>query len=105
MFGHPQGVLGRWGAIIMAHTNADCGAWIAELLEIQPNDSRLEIGFGPGVMIRHLSECAPMDRVVGVDPLPEMLNEARPERHLHHERSRRPAARLGGELAIRRECL
>jgi len=41
MFGRPQGVLGRLGGIIMARTNEDCGAWVIDLLEIQPDDSVL----------------------------------------------------------------
>jgi hypothetical protein len=35
-FGRPQGVLGRLGGVIMARTNADFGAWVADLLEIEP---------------------------------------------------------------------
>ena len=38
----------------MAQLNEDAGAWAVELLEIEPNDSVLEIGFGPGVVMRHL---------------------------------------------------
>src|SRR4051794_38586950 len=58
MFGCPRGVPGRLGGIIMAHTNADCGAWVTELLEIGPCDSVLEVGFGPGVIIQRLSNLA-----------------------------------------------
>ena len=47
-FGRPQGVLGRLDGIIMARMNADCGAWVSDLLEVAPNDSVLEVGFGPG---------------------------------------------------------
>jgi hypothetical protein len=32
-FGRPQGILGRLGGIIMARTNAGCGAWVTDLLE------------------------------------------------------------------------
>jgi len=34
MFDRPRGVLGRWGGIIMARMNEDCGFWVADLLEI-----------------------------------------------------------------------
>jgi hypothetical protein len=67
MFGRPQGVLGRLGGIIMAHTNEDCGAWVTELLEIGPNDSVLEVGFGPGLIIKRLSTLASTGHVAGVE--------------------------------------
>ena len=68
MFGRPQGVLGRLGGIIMAHVNADCGAWISDLLKVGPNDSALEVGFGPGVVIQRLSQLAAAGHVAGIDP-------------------------------------
>src|SRR3954454_16610312 len=75
MFGRPRGVPGRLGGIIMAHTNADCGAWVIELLEIGPNDSVLEVGFGPGVIIQRLSKLA--GPIAGIDPSQEMVAQAR----------------------------
>jgi ubiquinone/menaquinone biosynthesis C-methylase UbiE len=77
MFGRPRGVPGRLGGIIMAHTNADCGAWVTELLEIGPNDSVLEVGFGPGVIIQRLSKLASAGHVTGIDPSQEMVEQAR----------------------------
>jgi ubiquinone/menaquinone biosynthesis C-methylase UbiE len=76
MFG-PRGVLGRFGGIIMARTNADCGAWVADLLEIGPRDSVLEVGFGPGVIIHRLSKLASEGHVAGIDPSEEMVEQAR----------------------------
>jgi ubiquinone/menaquinone biosynthesis C-methylase UbiE len=77
MFGRPRGLPGRLGGIIMAHMNEDCGAWVADLLEIGPNDSVLEVGFGPGVIIRRLSKLASQGHVAGVDPSQEMVEQAR----------------------------
>jgi len=77
MFGSPRGVPGRLGGIIMAHTNADCGAWVTELLEIGPNDSVLEVGFGPGVIIQRLSKLVSAGHVAGIDPSQEMVEQAR----------------------------
>lgn len=77
MFGRPRGVLGRLGGIIMARTNEACGAWVADLLEIGPCDSVLEVGFGPGVIIQRLSKLASAGHVAGVDPSQEMLMQAR----------------------------
>jgi ubiquinone/menaquinone biosynthesis C-methylase UbiE len=76
MFGRPQGVLGRLGGVIMARTNEGCGAWVAELLEIKPNDSVLEIGFGPGVIIQRLAFLASTGHVAGIDQSPEMVEQA-----------------------------
>jgi len=77
MFGRPWGMIGRLGGVIMARMNADCGVWAAALLEVNPNDRVLEVGFGPGVIIQHLSELAPAGHVAGIDPSPEMLEQAR----------------------------
>src|SRR6516162_6155960 len=74
MFGCSRGLLGRFGGIIMARTNEECGNWVVSLLEVQSADSVLEIGFGPGVAIKRLSMLA--DRVAGVDPSPEMIAQA-----------------------------
>jgi ubiquinone/menaquinone biosynthesis C-methylase UbiE len=77
MFGRPRGVLGRLGGIIMARMNADCGAWVTELLEIGPRDRVLEVGFGPGVIIQRLSKLARDGHVAGIDPSQAMLDQAR----------------------------
>ena len=61
----------------MAHTNENCGAWVAGLLEIGPNDSVLEVGFGPGVIIQRLSKLACAGLVAGIDPSREMAEQAR----------------------------
>ena len=75
-FGRPQGLLGRLGGVIMARMNADCGAWVAGLLEVRPGDAVLELGFGPGVIIQRLAGMAPSGRVAGVDQSQEMLAQA-----------------------------
>jgi ubiquinone/menaquinone biosynthesis C-methylase UbiE len=75
-FGRPQGLLGKIGGIIMARANADCGAWIIQLLEVGATDSVLEVGFGPGAVIRQLSELAPNVSVAGVDYSQEMVQQA-----------------------------
>jgi ubiquinone/menaquinone biosynthesis C-methylase UbiE len=77
MFGRPQGVLGRLGGVIMGRMNAACGAWVSDLLEVGPNDSVLEVGFGPGVTIQRLSRLAAEGRVAGIDQSREMVEQAR----------------------------
>jgi ubiquinone/menaquinone biosynthesis C-methylase UbiE len=76
-FGRPQGLLGKLGGIIMARMNADAGAWASDLLEVRPNDSVLEVGFGPGVTIQHLSNLATSGHIAGVDQSLEMFEQAR----------------------------
>ena len=99
MFGCPQGALGRLGGIIMARTNAACGAWVTELLEIGPDESVLELGFGPGVVIQRLSKLAGHVRH---DPSQEMVDQARARiANAIESGSRRPSARLGREVAVR----
>lgn len=75
MFGRPQGVAGKLGGMIMARVNANCGAWVTELLEILPNESVLEVGFGPGVVVQRLSKLAA--NVAGIDSSGEMVRRAR----------------------------
>ncbi|HYG88512.1 MAG TPA: methyltransferase domain-containing protein [Azospirillum sp.] len=76
-FGRPQGVLGRLGGIIMARMNENCGAWVVDLLEIGPNDSVLEVGFGPGVVIQRLAILASAGHIAGIDLSREMVEQAR----------------------------
>ena len=77
MFGRPQGILGRLGGIIMTRTNEGCGAWVTELLEVEPNDTVLEVGFGPGVIVQRLSKLASRGHVAGIDPSRVMVEQAR----------------------------
>jgi SAM-dependent methyltransferase len=77
MFGRPKGILGRLGGIIMARTNQPCAAWVIDLLSIQPHDSVLEVGFGPGVGIELLARSVSGGYVAGVDPSDEMVEQAR----------------------------
>lgn len=76
MFGRPRGRLGRFGGLIMARMNDDKGAWAVELLEIEPNDSVLEIGFGPGVVVQYLSKRVGAGHVTGVDISSVMVSQA-----------------------------
>lgn len=75
-FGRPQGMLGRLGGVIMARMNADCGAWVADLLEVRPGDGVLEVGFGPGVIIQRLASLTTSGLVAGIDQSQEMLDQA-----------------------------
>ena len=76
MFGRPTGMLGKLGGIIMARMNAPFAHCVIRLLDIQPGDKVLEIGFGPGVGIQLLAKSAPGGRVAGVDCSREMVKQA-----------------------------
>jgi hypothetical protein len=54
-FGRPKGILGKLGGAIMARTNQKCAAWVIALLDIQPKDTVLEVGFGSGIGIQLLA--------------------------------------------------
>jgi ubiquinone/menaquinone biosynthesis C-methylase UbiE len=77
MFGRPQGVLGRLGGIIMARMNRNLAGWTVALLDVQPHDRVLEVGFGPGVGIELLAGVVSSGRVAGVDVSEEMVEQAR----------------------------
>jgi ubiquinone/menaquinone biosynthesis C-methylase UbiE len=76
MFGRPQGVLGRLGGVIMARVNRAAAADIIDLLDIEPGDKLLEVGFGPGVAIQLLAERVRAGYIGGIDPSPEMVEQA-----------------------------
>jgi ubiquinone/menaquinone biosynthesis C-methylase UbiE len=76
MFGRPQGIMGRVGGMIMARTNQQCAVWVIDLLDIQPHERVLEVGFGPGVGIQLLATSASAGYVAGVDVSAEMVAQA-----------------------------
>jgi ubiquinone/menaquinone biosynthesis C-methylase UbiE len=76
MFGRPQGLLGRLGGHIMARMNRQFAAEVIALLDIQPHDSVLEVGFGPGVGIQLLARSASTGYVAGIDASRAMVAQA-----------------------------
>jgi ubiquinone/menaquinone biosynthesis C-methylase UbiE len=78
-FAKPSGLLGSLAGWIMAtrSSNVERNRWTVELLDIQPTDRVLEIGFGPGLalagIVRRLGEGC----VVGIDHSDVMLSQAR----------------------------
>src|SRR5687767_665560 len=75
-FGRPMGILGRLGGIIMARTNQWMAQRTIELLDVQPSDRVLEVGFGPGVGIELLACTAASGWIAGIDPSQEMVAQA-----------------------------
>ncbi len=82
-FGRPRGVGGRVAGWVMAHrsSNRRRNEWVVSLLDVQPSDRVLEIGFGPG---RALSELARRsEHVYGVDHSELMVRRARRRLPVH----------------------
>ena len=68
-FRQPTGLVGRRVGLVMATcpSNRERSRRTIELLEIQPDDRVLEIGYGPGLAIPWAAERTVRGRVVGVD--------------------------------------
>jgi len=87
-FGRPSGALGALAGAVMAHRGSHQrrNAWTVQLLDIQPDDRVLEIGYGPGLAIHRAAELASHGRVVGIDHSQVMQRQAR-RRNRHAEAS------------------
>ncbi|MPZ94071.1 MAG: methyltransferase domain-containing protein [Propionibacteriales bacterium] len=62
----------------MAHrrSNRQRNRWVVALLEVQPTDQVLEIGFGPGLAIAALAGRANQGQVYGIDHSKVMVGQA-----------------------------
>ena len=74
-FGHPRGLLGRLGGVIMGRRSGQRNEWTLSLLDIQLDDHILEVGCGPGALIEALAARATEGLVAGIDPSPTMLRQ------------------------------
>ena len=72
----PRGFVGRFTGRAMARGNQESNEWTLSLLEIQPYDHVLEVGFGPGQSIRSAAERASHGFVAGIDHSETMVREA-----------------------------
>jgi cyclopropane fatty-acyl-phospholipid synthase-like methyltransferase len=77
-FSRPSGLLGAIAGGIMAHrpSNRERAFRTLELLDIQGDDSVLEVGFGPGIAVKRALELAPKGVVAGIDHSQVMLRQA-----------------------------
>ena len=76
-FGHPHGLLGHIAGRIMAVRNRERIDWAVDLLNVQPTNHVLDIGFGPGVSTQRLLQLVPQGKVAGIDASDEMVQQAR----------------------------
>lgn len=64
---HPRGVFGKALFRWMTPKTIEHARWTADLMDVQPNDHVLEIGFGNGANIGLLAERASNGHVAGVE--------------------------------------
>src|SRR4051812_41487586 len=76
-FGHPRGPLGAIAGHVMAWENRAVNALVVGLLDIHPADTVLDVGCGPGVAVAIAARRATDGHVVGADPSPVMIAQAR----------------------------
>ena len=93
-FGQPTGLAGQLAGLIMERrpSNRERNLWTLSLLDIQPGDRVVEIGFGPGVALARVTELAHRGHVLGIDHSAVMLARAA---------KRNAAAIARGQLELR----
>ncbi|EFH83842.1 class I SAM-dependent methyltransferase [Ktedonobacter racemifer] len=72
----PVGILGRMVGERMLRQHQPETDWTLDLLQIQPTDTILEVGFGAGRGIKLATEKAPAGHVMGIDLSKTMLQVA-----------------------------
>ena len=102
-FLRPHGFRGRAAGWVMATrgSNRERNIWAVGLLDVQPDDRVLEIGFGPGIAIQEFARRATNGLVVGVDHSEVMVRQAR-KRNAAAVRAGRVDLRLGSAEALPR---
>lgn len=73
----PTGMVGQFIGSRMVRQHEPENKWSVGLLDVQPTDRVLEVGFGPGLAIEQIATQASRGLVAGVDFSPAMLSLAR----------------------------
>ena len=66
-YARPSGLLGRWIGRRMAHQHVPENLWTVSLLDAQPRDRILEVGFGPGLAVEKLAPKVTEGLIAGID--------------------------------------
>jgi SAM-dependent methyltransferase len=100
-FMRPHGLGGHLAGWVMAHrsSNVQRNRWVVSLLDVQPTDRILEVGFGPGIAVGELSRLATRGLVLGIDHSEVMVRQAR-RRNAAAVRAGRVDLRLGSAEAL-----
>lgn len=77
-FKKPQGLFGRLAGITMAlrPSNRQRNRWTIDLLGLDPTDTVLEIGYGPGLAAKWAARKLKRGHITGIDHSQTMLNQA-----------------------------
>lgn len=75
-FAHPDGLMGRIVAWRLDISNRQANEWTLSLLNLQPSDHVLEIGFGSGRTMQIAAGKVARGYISGVDASPSMLRLA-----------------------------
>ena len=73
----PSGIVGRYIGGLMVKQHAPENLWTLQVLQAQPGDCILEIGFGGGYAIQQLAQRVTQGRLSGIDFSPAMVAAAR----------------------------
>jgi len=95
----PSGLIGRLAGERMVRQHGPETAWTMNLLEIQPTDIVLEVGFGAGQGIKLAAEKASDGRVIGID-LSEMMVRVATRRNAQAVKAGRVALAQGNMTAL-----
>lgn len=76
-FGHPTGLIGHLVGYFLSARGGEMSRTVVEMSRVRPNDSVLEIGYGPGRAIEALALAAIHGHIAGVDVSEVMLAQAR----------------------------
>lgn len=93
-FARPSGWKGHIVGHLLGLKNRERSLWVVSLLDVQPKDRVLEMGFGTGTDIRRISALATKGFVAGIDWSPVMLQQAK-GRNLRAIREGRVRLELG----------
>ncbi len=72
----PKGVMGRIAGEVMVRQHRPETSWTIRLLDIQPADTVLEVGFGAGQGIKLAAEQVNGGRIIGIDLSEQMVRVA-----------------------------
>jgi len=73
---NPRGIFGRFMGRMMTKSNMASNKWVVSLLNVNPDDIVLEIGFGPGTALQEILKITTNGHVAGIDISKLMVDQA-----------------------------